>query len=354
MSKEHIFGLDSLRAIAALVVVLSHIELIKQTNNIPSCFTYMPSGNIGVVLFFVISGFLITTLLLQEKTKNKTISIKKFYTRRILRIWPLYYFVLIISSVIFSYHPQINTLVLCLTILPNIAHTMNYGWAVSPQIWSIGVEEQFYLIWPALIKFIRSRLLLILILIILIYTFLPHILLFIIKRTNLADSTIPKIINGIYFSTKFNCLALGGLLAYLVQHKSKIITVIRNKYLSILFILIPFILWGFNFEFSYFTSEIFALLFCLLIANIINKKHYFFDNKILSFLGKISYGIYMYHWIIISLLIKWFLPLFKNKYFYTNIFIYVLVLFFTILIATISYYTIERYFLNLKKRFEIV
>ncbi|NTW34072.1 MAG: acyltransferase, partial [Bacteroidetes bacterium] len=112
----------------------------------------------------------------------------------------------------------------------------------------------------------------------------------------------------------------------------------------------------FNFEFYYFTDELFALLFCFLIANISNKRHYFFDNKIMSLLGKISYGIYMYHWIVILLLTKLLSSLFLGKYnsSYSNIILYSFVLFFTIFISYFSYNTIERYFLNLKKRFEIV
>ncbi|NTW33027.1 MAG: acyltransferase, partial [Bacteroidetes bacterium] len=254
MSKSHIYGLDSLRAIAALIVVLSHIELVKESNKITNCFSLMPSGHTGVILFFVISGFLITSLLLQEQIVNKSISIKKFYLRRILRIWPLYYLVLFISVILFNYKPEVNTVVLCLTILPNIAHVLNCGWAVNPPVWSIGVEEQFYLIWPSLIKFAKSKILLILILIVIGYTILPHILLFIIKRTNFANSNVPNFINLFFASAKFNCMALGGILAYLIHYNSKVLIVIRNKYLSKIFILIPFILWGFNFEFYYFTD----------------------------------------------------------------------------------------------------
>jgi peptidoglycan/LPS O-acetylase OafA/YrhL len=87
-------GLDTLRAIAALIVVIGHIEIIKHSNNIDDFRRFLPSAHIAVILFFVISGFLITFLLAKEWDLNNKISFKKFYFRRILRIWPLYFFIL--------------------------------------------------------------------------------------------------------------------------------------------------------------------------------------------------------------------------------------------------------------------
>jgi len=354
ISIKHKYGLDALRAIASLIVVFGHIEGIKASNKIANWLPIIPSGYLGVILFFVISGFLITSLLLQEEVSNKSINIKKFYLRRILRIWPLYYLILFISVILFDYRPEAHTIFLYLTIFPNIARSLNYDyWLVSPQIWSIGVEEQFYLVWPWLIKFIKSRLLAVLIIIAVGYTFLPHVILYIINKSSLANSNIPKIIGKIYYTTKFNCMAMGGIFAYLIHHNKKIIQIIRHKYIATLLIFVPFVLWFFNINFFYFTAEVYAILFCFLIVNITHKKHYFFDNKITFFLGKISYGIYMYHCIVILLLFKWLLPLFENKQdYYANILLYVSAIFFTVLTATLSYYTIERYFLTLKRKFE--
>ena len=97
-NKEHLKGLDSLRAIAALIVVWSHIEFIKGLKNIPqNNFIFFPNAHFSVTLFFVLSGFLITFLLVKEFQKYQTISFKDFYIRRILRIWPLYYLIILIS-----------------------------------------------------------------------------------------------------------------------------------------------------------------------------------------------------------------------------------------------------------------
>ena len=88
--KRYFKGLDTLRAIAALVVVIAHIELHKYLNNIPNVvnhpFIKIPDGHIAVILFFVLSGFLITFLLIKEKEKKGRISLKNFYLRRIFRI----------------------------------------------------------------------------------------------------------------------------------------------------------------------------------------------------------------------------------------------------------------------------
>lgn len=116
----------------------------------------VPSGHLGVILFFVLSGFLITYLIVKE-LEAKTFSFKKFYHRRILRIWPLYYLILLISYILFEPSFSIKGLLLCLSIFPNVAHAIGEGWQSSPQIWSIGVEEQFYLIWPFFIYLIPQK-----------------------------------------------------------------------------------------------------------------------------------------------------------------------------------------------------
>lgn len=159
--KNHLKGLDTLRALAALTVVWGHIELFKKNKGLPNLLDnpiiHLPSGRMAVILFFVISGFLITYLLVKEQTNNESISFKKFYLRRILRIWPLYYTILLLSFLLFRVEYSGTTLALCFSIFPNIAHTLGVGWPSSPQIWSIGVEEQFYLFWPLLLTVIPEK-----------------------------------------------------------------------------------------------------------------------------------------------------------------------------------------------------
>lgn len=158
-------NLNGLRFIAAALVIIHHIELNKKSYNILtleylSDFFYL--GKLGVVLFFVLSGFLITYLLLLEEEKNNSISIKNFYIKRVLRIWPLYFLILILGVLIL---PNFNffqvegvdyillwqniTIILLLGVffLPTLALlifpdvTSRIG-----HLWSIGTEELFYLI----------------------------------------------------------------------------------------------------------------------------------------------------------------------------------------------------------------
>jgi peptidoglycan/LPS O-acetylase OafA/YrhL len=97
LNKIYFKGLNEIRAIAALAVLFHHVELYKYRGNIFSLYNtplnpFIKSlGKNGVYLFFVLSGFLITYLLLTEKSVFNKIDIKKFYIRRMLRIWPLYY-----------------------------------------------------------------------------------------------------------------------------------------------------------------------------------------------------------------------------------------------------------------------
>lgn len=116
MSRIYYPNLNGLRFFAALSVMIYHFYGTKTLN-----------GHFGVTLFFVLSGFLITSLLLEEKQQTETISIPKFYIRRFLRIAPLYFFIIILSSISFFYAESANTsiykeaLPYYLFFLPNLA-----------------------------------------------------------------------------------------------------------------------------------------------------------------------------------------------------------------------------------------
>jgi peptidoglycan/LPS O-acetylase OafA/YrhL len=153
---SHIPSLDGLRAISILLVLISHLD---GTRNFPSwLFAYTgDTGNLGVRVFFVISGFLITTLLLKEVDKTGHISLRGFYTRRTLRIFPAFYaFTLVIAIFSFAGWIQLRDG----DLLHGLTYTMNYhfphSWYMA-HIWSLSVEEQFYLLWPAVLLFCGPR-----------------------------------------------------------------------------------------------------------------------------------------------------------------------------------------------------
>ncbi|MEK7396467.1 MAG: acyltransferase, partial [Candidatus Poribacteria bacterium] len=191
-SQSYIPGFDGVRFIAASAVVVHHIEQSKDILGFKSLWlspVIKSLGHQGVNLFFVLSGFLITYILLIEHSELRRISIKKFYLRRILRIWPLYYMIMLIAFVLVPIVAQFsgdyglvwsklrldglsvneNYIVkfLCyFTLFPNLAYVLYPGILFAAQSWSIGVEEQFYLVWPLLFRIFNRYLVHILVLVI--------------------------------------------------------------------------------------------------------------------------------------------------------------------------------------------
>ena len=350
--KKHLRGLDTLRAVAAMIVVVGHIELLKLNNDIPNLNNYpyfkLPDGHLSVILFFVISGFLITYLLIDEKTKRGQISLSNFYKRRIFRIWPLYYLILILSFLFFRTNYNIGSIFLCLGIFPNIAHALNIGWETSPQIWSIGVEEQFYLFWPVFIILLPyKKVLPFLILFFIGYTLMPQLINFTSRGTFESNDFM----NRFFYTSKFNCMSIGCILGFMYATKNKRLKLLYNKYIAYTSLLVSFFFWFFGFELKYFNDEFYSIIFGIMIINIATNENFInIDTSITIFLGKISYGIYMYHWMIILFVIK-ALPYnnFGNDYLY-NFILYITVISVTIVVSWISYIGFEKYFLKMNEK----
>src|SRR6185503_15185352 len=161
-------GLNAIRAFAALIVLIFHFDLFIAKHFGITAMTIFPTNyqaSTAVTLFFVLSGFLITYLMLLEKAKSNTIRIRFFYIRRITRIWPLY-FLIIFFTILLNYvagnnliRDEPGILFLYCSFLGNViepfgitvhnAHSIIFPMMV---LWSLGVEEQFYLVWPILNK----------------------------------------------------------------------------------------------------------------------------------------------------------------------------------------------------------
>ena len=152
---RQIASLDGLRAISIGFVIFAHLS---GTQFFPSFVVARRSfGNYGVRIFFVISGFLITTLLLQELASSGRISLKRFYLRRVFRILPAKYFYILatlIATLIGWIHVSGNDFMHALTYTAN--YDFDRSWYVT-HLWSLAVEEQFYLIWPAVLALAGSR-----------------------------------------------------------------------------------------------------------------------------------------------------------------------------------------------------
>lgn len=153
-----LFGLDGLRAVSIALVLGGHALGMQGGPNLsPGMTRWLSAASLGVRIFFVISGFLITTLLLREFEKTGTASLTRFYFRRTLRIFPAFYAYLGIIAVAEGFH--------LLALKPNdllyaATYTMNYhadrAWYLG-HIWSLSVEEQFYLLWPAMFVLLGPR-----------------------------------------------------------------------------------------------------------------------------------------------------------------------------------------------------
>jgi peptidoglycan/LPS O-acetylase OafA/YrhL len=367
-NKVYFKNLNAVRFIAAAMVICHHIELVKSHFNLHNHYNkqfVIQSGRSGVLLFFTLSGFLITFLLLKEKQITNNIAIKKFYMRRILRIWPLYFFVLFLAFLVV---PNIDILkypgfsaaglwanppgmfILYLLILPNIATSIYGSFPFSSQTWSIGAEEQFYLVWPVFIKKIKNKWLLLLIVIV-FYNVIRYIILY--QFSENPQSNTMFIILGIWNSTPINCMAIGGLFSMLITQNSifsnKIKSCFYNKIVQIMAFMVVLSMLITGFKTAHFNDEIYSLFFGIIICNLAtNEKRLFsLEFKWLNYLGNISYGLYMYHNIFIVLSIA---ILLKVNYFNSYL-LYVLVFTFTILIAFLSYEFFEKRFINKKAKY---
>lgn len=358
-------NLNGIRFIAALAVIIHHIEQFKAIFSLDSLWEsskiIRSIGGLGVVLFFTLSGFLITYLLLFEQKQAGNISIKQFYIRRILRIWPLYFFIFFLSFFILRnmeyFHLPIldTTNVTSLTIVIMFCFFLsnyflaNYGvLAFASQTWSVSTEEQFYFIWPWIIKFGKNTV----VSLILVIVIVSAVKVFLISP---FSDGLPDKSKLLAFWKMFNidCMAIGGIFAYLLFIDSKILKYIVNVYVFYFALLSMVALLAFKIYIpiitTYFNYDLWAFLFGLFILNMaVGKKLLInLENSLFNYLGKISYGLYMYHSIAIFVIIKFLISIKITN----GILIFLLSLGLTILLAHVSYFYFENLFLKLKYRF---
>ena len=344
-------NLNGLRFIAALSVMIYHFYGLSVLN-----------GHYGVTLFFVLSGFLITFLLLEERDKNNTVSIKYFYWRRILRIWPLYFFIIAISSVIFfTQHPTVlpkeylARISYYVFFIPNIAFVLDIGIRYASVLWSVGSEEQYYLFWPLLMKIKnKSKIMLVFFCIILFFGFSPDVMDFINNNFFRNSNQTLYYLSKIIIRMGFNCMATGALIAFLYKYYPNYLKIFLNYSAQFIITSLLLFCWIKNIKIP-FVDQFYATLFGLLILNLAVNPNTIFslENKIFNYLGKISFGLYVYHLIAFDLNLK-IIQLFNIAVNFKFL-LFVLGLFTTILLSSLSYYLIETPFLRLKRsKFSIV
>lgn len=366
--KIYFKGLDELRALAAFGVIIHHIEQFKKLDGIeifsPSVHYLVHNlGKSSVHLFFVLSGFLITFLLCQEKQKNGKIHIKKFYLRRIYRIWPLYYLIMVIGFMVipfianFSYFEHVSELIrvvknpdnytttnilLYLGFLPQFAKPV-LGIAQS---WSIGIEEQFYIFIPLALYLLTKKWFFRL----LILTVVCYIISTFIANDYLSYETV---VYKLFKFFKIQYLTIGAIGGYLYFfHSEKISNWSRSRYLYGILILVIAILMTVPVFGLKVQEFILSLGFVLLILMTINNSNSLaIRSKPLAYLGKISYGIYMYHPFMIFLvmpLVNSFITNHIQGGILYNLMLYLFTYILTIIVSILSYKYLESKFIKIK------
>ena len=360
-SSVYLPGLNGIRAIAACGVMLSHINLAINSFGISnfSLFGFndlhQPNGwnfgEQGVTIFFVLSGFLITYLLLFEYKKVGTIDKKKFYIRRILRIWPLYYVYLAISILVFYFFtsiiPDNNILGFYVFLLANVPFLLLKTLPLCDHLWSIAVEEQFYLLWPHLFKYIHKSQ----------KTLIIVIGIFIATRIALWTLYPFQFFTILFTVNRFDCMLFGALIAINVFNKTKIATILNYK-LTQAFAWIVVIIHLLNFEIvnSVISLEFITLATGIIIIGQINIKNRLInlENIVCNFLGKYSFGIYIYHPLLIYFLSQTTLFDRIHDEQLRALSIFFLIIVCTIATAVCSYELFEERFINLKHKFSVI
>jgi peptidoglycan/LPS O-acetylase OafA/YrhL len=350
--------LDGLRFFAFLLVFVHHTSLFS---HFPVLSILNTNGWIGVDIFFALSAFLFTKLLTTEYEKTGSISFRKFYMRRIFRIWPIYYlFVGFSIAVYFFLHDGIISseiwarMVGLLTFTDNImAVSSGYSPIQSTQhLWTIGYEEQFYIFIPIIIYLmVRATSKIKLFSVFMVFILFNGIRVIFISR----DAPHPAI--WVLPITHFEAIVMGiiigfGGMDFIVKWiKPWIIGIIGIFFFTLLIILPEPSDNSYWLILTYSSIGISTSLILLSVLNSITLKKVL-SHEILVFLGKRSYGLYVYHVFSVSL-VRSILPPVSNVLL-KDLVLFMCSLALTILVSIISYTIIEKPFLQLKKKFEVI
>ena len=336
LQKRHFGSLDGLRAISITAVIWHHTAP-KWSGAILG---YI--GTYGVHLFFAISGFLITTLLLRERSRKGSIDLKAFYLRRTLRIFPLYFGVLAMYIVLVAFLENdvlvrqefFNNLIYFATYTSNLFVKLD-GRVIFYFAWSLATEEQFYLIWPSILSRTEtpSR---------------AFILLTVVLTACIIDQLL-----GTGFLSAIPVAIVGGALLAVTMHTRR--GFIRLQYFLgwngslfalILALVMLIIVWP-------APEFMIHLLFVLIVgASVIRENHplrLLFSCKPVRFIGSISYGMYMCHLLCENIIVKMLEFL---RWHAIGIEVFVLTFLLSVVVARLSFTYFESFFLNLKHRYE--
>jgi peptidoglycan/LPS O-acetylase OafA/YrhL len=345
---RYIPELDGLRGVAILMVMGVH-------GMIP----FMKGGFIGVDIFFVLSGFLITTILIQEYNLHNSIDLGKFYLKRFLRLMPALLLLLVTVSIAGFFllnsdlaRANLKSALISLFYLSNFEKIADlYSSVFLGHTWSLAIEEQFYILWSLLLvlllRFVKSRKKIVYI--VLSLAFLSWMLRVLYMQIGISR-------NRVYFGldTRMDGLLLGSALGILLA--SELINEMRKRQIAQwLKLLTPFsfgllIYIGValnhrNPQTYYWVITLVEVLVAILILDVFISKHSFvrqlLSREPLTWIGKVSYGLYLWHFPIYMALIFFGLNTPLNMVYGTVV---------ASLIAVLSYYLVEQRFLKIKAK----
>ena len=346
-------NITGLRFLLAVCVLIFHTSEFCSKHNIPF-YNNLPIFNKGyeaVCMFFSLSGFLIIRQLYVEKKSSDTISLKKFYLRRSLRIFPLYFLILSYGFLHYNFilpkfgfegdfnnnYNLIEGILLSVFFMPNVFASIHGPGGIIEILWSLGVEEQFYL-------FIA-----------------PMLFLIPLKKHVLFLLFFTFIFFGLYFYVEESLLSKFGMLFFYFTSSGIISVLLLEKKILLNSTVIRFIL--ISLFIIYFSTTIFVdflsnanynlvsmLLFSIVIGSLSCNSYFLLNNHLITYLGKISYGIYMFHPIVVQftglLYLKLFLKMEINSFLiilFYNIFVVAL----TLIMSYLSYKYFETFFIKL-------
>ena len=298
---KYIKSLDTLRAFAVIFVLIGHWELpIKFGPTGQWLFTgVLPAPSFGVNLFFVLSGFLITGILLDARAsgESKLRIMRSFVARRTLRIFPIYYLAVFVL-VLLGYPFIKEHLVWFLTYTSNILVYKQASWNPWVHTWSLSVEEQFYLFWPWIILYVNQRYLK--------YVFYLSLFIGFVSTLLVRAQTPPNMFALDLTPACMQAFGIGGLYAYLRRGEDQVRPFMRIINWLLPFALVVHFYWGFapyGGHFNYWNRTVDSVLSIWLIHYAIAArpgwiKSRVLENPVLVKIGRISYGIYLYHFAI--------------------------------------------------------
>ena len=351
--------LDVLRFLAFSMVFIDHslpYDGVFTDGRLLGSIRY--AGGFGVCVFFMLSSFLITDLLEREHAVTHTIQLRAFYVRRILRIWPLYFsflfFDFFLQQIRHTNNFPVGKLLAFLLLAGNwwIGRFGEQHYTPSAPLWSISVEEQFYLVWPSFRKYVGRQGSIILAAAMLIVSY--------VELARLCHTGGQSIWTNTF--VQFQFFSTGALLSFALRGRTPQLSTAARVALFAggigTLIASPQLFLTRGLTFAHFGPGFFLVnVGCILIFLSLLGESRLGKWRILTYLGRISYGLYVFHWMILLGTQKVGMVLVSHHHVPLAVALglrMIVAFLLTVILAALSYRFFEAPILRYKKRFEVI